>query len=409
MIGIIPDMRFKAAAMLLLLWQIPNVCHSSPKIIITPQISAEYQVDSNYFKSESNPHGMDTRVIKPGLAAGIKTARSLLKLTYSLHANYYRAHEASSNNFASNKNNYIGHLGILKTRTRPFDRVVIGLDDSYYMTRDAARSDIFSESVSRDRYGINRFTPVFFYEFENRFSTALRYRHTTIDYKQSVSENSTEHRTLFDLIYNFTRTALLDVEYQHWRHTYDQASSGYRSKQLGLILKKEYKYVSLEAGGGIHQRDFEKNFPEDLRTSTYRICIKARYPENPEPDPRSYLNVTAERNLNDTGSGDVYFIARRFTLEAGHLFFKKIMTNINGYYKTSYYKTDYGITQEGILELREDTTVSCAVKLKYLMAEGLAFSAEAGSETRESNLYGCDYKNNFLKFTVNFEYDLSSG
>jgi hypothetical protein len=381
---------------ILLILSFPVQGLAAGKITIKPKVSASWQLDSNFYKAETIERDVYTYLVQPGIELGYETPKSQVLLNYTLDSYYYDDKDTvPAGEQAADKEDYFGHTATLMARYRPLDRVLLGLDESYYRTRDPAQSDRFSNAIDRDKYSINRLTPLVFYEFGPKFTAGLRYRNTQTDYDLASREDSTENRTMFDLIYNLTRLTSLDLEYQRWKRDYDLTTSDYTSDQIKLIFRKQFKYFSFEVGGGYQEREFDDPTPKDIDVFTYRIAITGQNP--PAPDPwRSHITFAAEQNFNDSGTGDSYFEAHRFSLDAGHLFEEKILVGIEGYYQISDYET----------APREDKTYDISGSLGYLFTDWLTFSITVGFEERNSNLAGYDYDNRYYMAKLDFVYDL---
>ncbi|MBA7571414.1 hypothetical protein ES708_13177 [subsurface metagenome] len=379
------------------------------RFTIKPKIASSWQTDSNFFKAETGERDVHTYLLQPGIDLGFETARTDISLNYTLNAYYYDDRDTvPAGQQKADENDYVGHTVAFKSRYRVFDRLLIGLDDSYFKTRDAAQADDLGNSVDRDKYFINRLTPMLFYDFGAKFTAGLRYRNTEIDYSKGDKEDSSEHRGMFDLIYNLTRTASLDLEYQHWARDYDKTTSGYTSDQVVLILRKQFNYVTLEAGGGYHERDFDDAALDNIDTVAYRVAVRAQNPPAPDARPRSYLDFSAEMNLNDQGVADSYYKTHRFSLNAGHIFLEKIKVDAGGYYQRSDYERTTGLTPGGATELREDDTYYISGSIGYIFDDWLTFSVSASYEDRDSNLQGYDYDNRSIMATLELSHDLGS-
>ena len=196
------------------------------KFTIKPRVASSWQTDSNFFKAETGKREVYTYLLQPGIDLGFETAKTKLSLNYTLNAYYYDDQDTvPAGQQKADDNDYFGHTAVFRSRYQVFDRLLIGLDDSYFKTRDPAQSDDLSNSVDRDKFTINRLTPMLFYDFGPKFTTGLRYRNTETNYSKGDKEDSSEHRGMFDLIYNLSRTASLDLEYQHWVRGYDKTTS----------------------------------------------------------------------------------------------------------------------------------------------------------------------------------------
>ncbi len=407
-------MRFKRdrvvlLAIILISLSIPVVCLAA-RFNIKPKVSAGWRVDNNYYRAEAteSEREVETYLIQPGIELGIETAKSELLLDYTLDAYYYDDKDTvPPSQRASDENDYVGHIGILEAGYRPFDRVLLRLENHLYKTRDPAYSDTLSNAVDREKYVINRLTPMILYEFGPKFSIGLRYRNTETNYSRTSLEDSSEHRGIFDMIYNFTRTAALDLEYNHWERDYDRTTSDYTSDQLMLIFRKQFKALAFEAGGGYQDRNFDDSTVEDIDTFTYRIAITGQTPPEPET-PRSHISLAAELNLNDQGLGEEYYKAHRVSLTAGHRFLEKLLVSITGYYQKSDYENTTGLTPEGTIETRDDDTYDISGRIGCMFTDWLTLSITAGYEERDSNLAGHDYDNNYYIAELQFGHRLGA-
>ena len=382
------------------------------KITIKPTFHTSWQVESNYFKAETDERRVYTYLLQPGIDLGYKTAKSKLSLHYTLNAYYYNDREdiVPPGQRSADDDDYVGHTAVLQARHRATKRLLIGLDNSYHKTRDPAESDNFSNSIDMRKYYVNRLTPLIFYDFGPKFTLGLRYRHTVLDYLEETGddyEDSTENRGIFNFIYHFTRTTSFDLEYQHWQKDYDMATSDYTSDQIDLIFIKDFKYVSLEAGGGYHERDFDNPALGDIDIWNYIVTIMAeKEGDSEDSPPKSYIRLSAERNFNDQGVGDEYYAATTFTLDAGHIFMEKIKVDINGYYQICDYERTYGLTPEGTTELRNDDIYHISGDIGYMFTDWLTFFITAGYKKRDSNLAGYDYDNKYFIAKLAFGFDL---
>ena len=395
---------------------IPVVEAAAPKFIIKPMVTVSGRWESNFFKTENNEREVFTYLLQPGIQLGVETAKLKVLFNYTMEAYFYDdSSDVPAGERPADDLDYIGHLAALNITYTPFDRLTLGLNDSFYRTRYPTAYDRLSDSIERDQYDINRLTPMIFYDFENRFSAGLRYVRTDIKYSETESNDSTEHRGILNLLYDPTRTITFDFEYQHWMLGYELDDDiDYHSDQIKLIFQKRYKYYAFDLGVGYHMRDFENPAMEDADTFAYKVAILGQNPAPPEGRrhlgqvfvrTKSHFYLAAERNFNNYGAN---YTANRFTLDVGHVFLHKIEARVKGYYQMSDYETALGLTPAGNLETRDDDTYNISGSLAYLFTERLDLSLTAGFEDRNSNLAGQDYENKYVILRLNFNFDFKS-
>jgi hypothetical protein len=380
---------------------------AAEKITITPRLAVGWQVDDNFFEAEAMSRQVSTFLVQPGVDVGAETAKALGSANLTLnHYSYRDIDSVPAGQDPADEDDYTGYVLTLKGRYRPSPRLLLGLEDSLFKTRDPAQSDVFSNSISREKYTINRVTPQVFYEFDPKFSAGLKYRYTDTDYDPATGEDSSEHRAIFDLLYNLGPKASLDLEYQHWNRDYTLTTSDYSSAQVNLIFRRQFKYFSLEAGGGYHARGFDKQTVEDIDIFTFRVAAIGQNPPAPDPTPRSSIAVALEQNLNDQGIGEEYFIARRLSLSARRLLRERIIGTGELFYQISDYEITTGLTPGGTIALREDETFGIFGSLGYLITDWVTVSLTAGYEQRDSNLAGLSYDNTYFMAKADLNYRL---
>jgi hypothetical protein len=377
----------------------PVTAMSQGNLTLNPKVSGTLRTDGNFYKAETDEREVRTQLVQPGFELDYETAKSRISLDYTANVYDYEDQDALMPGWTmAEEEDYVGHTAVLDMRAQPTDRLTLGLSESYYYTRDPGQSDVFSNSVTRNKYYINRLTPMLIYDLGAKFSAVFRYRHTKTDYSEEVSEGSTENRGMFDMVYNFNRTTSLDLEYQYWTRDYN-VSSDYESGQIRLIFRKQYKYFRLEAGGGYHERNFDEPGLENIDVITYRAALIGQNP--PEVSmPRSYISLVAETNFNDSGVGNKYYEATRYSMKVGRVFMEKFPVDLEAVYQNSDYEKWVGLTPAGTLEIREDDTTSVELKAGYILNDYMVFSVAAGNQERESNIAGRSYDNNYLLGTV---------
>lgn len=384
-----------------LIMSLPVSALSQGKFTLKPKISTTYRIDDNFWKAEAVEREVKISIIRPGFELGYGTEKTSISLDYTTDIYYYRDRDDLLPGWKpASDEDFVGHTGSLDIKTKPTERLTLGVSDSYMLTRDPAQADRFSNAVTRNKYYINRLTPMMFYNFGAKFGAGLKYRYTRTNYSEDVSEGSTENRGIFDLVYNLNKSTSLDLEYQYWARDYT-VSSDYTSNQIKAILRKQYKYFTLQAGGGYHNRSFDKAGLEDVSMATWNFGLTGQYPST-AATPTSYISLDAESNFNDSGTGDRYYEATRFALGAGHVFKGKVPFDLKASYQNSDYETETGLTPAGTIELRDDDTSNIEASLGYIISEYLVLKFITGYEDRDSNIVGRSYTNSYIMGRLEF-------
>ena len=129
---------------------------------IVPKLAASWQYDSNYFLANTNERPVFTYLLQPGIDIGIQTAKSSVRLDYTLNAYWYDDRDTVPPlERDASDDDYVGHTADLQMRYQAFDRLQFGLDDLFLVTRDPAQSDAVSNSILRLKYRLNALTPFF--------------------------------------------------------------------------------------------------------------------------------------------------------------------------------------------------------------------------------------------------------
>ena len=384
------------------------------KIVIKPHVDVSWQADSNFWWAETNEQEVFTYLVRPGITFGYQTDKSLIQLDYTLNGYWYGDRDTPPPGVRkASDDNYIGHTLNLLGSTRQIDeRLLVGVREDFYLTRDPAQSDTFSDSTLRNKYFINRVEPFAFYEFSDRFTAGVRYRNTITNYLESDLEDSTENRGLVDLIYNISKTSSLDLDYQVWGRDYSKSTSAYLSNQVMLAYRQQFRILALEAAAGYQYRSFDHNNLDSIHIIPWRAGVEFSTdptpisPLLPEEQKKSFVSLMLAQDFNDQGLGESYFKADRLTLKAGHVFLERIPVEFNGYYQRSNYEFWTGITSSGSTALRDDDTYKVYCSVGYIFLRWFTFSIKPGYEKRNSNIVGRSYEDKTIMAQLEFQYDV---
>lgn len=280
------------------------------------------------------------------------------------------------------------------------DRLSLGLDENFSLTRDPAGADAFSNSVDREKYLLNRLSPNAYYELGERFGLGANYENLLTDYADD-GEDSMQNLGGLDLYYNLTRQSAVYLSYEYWMRDYDQTSTDYTSNRVKLNYEQQINYLTLSAGAGYHNRSFDNDTTDDLDAFSWNLTVDWQNPPQPETEPKTFMNLTIAQDLNDAGDGDSYYIATRAEGEVGHIFQEKFVTSLGGYIQESDYELFLGEASD-----RSDTTYSVNGTVGYKFWRNGQLNFEVGYTDRDSDLAGSSYSNTYGLVSLDFGLDL---
>ena len=370
-----------------------SIC-TAQRLGITPKLSTSWQVDSNYYHAQDLEREVYTYKFQPGLKVDFEAAKTNLMIDYSLDAHYYDDRDSvPPGKQPTDDDDFVGHTLTGEARYQAFDRLLVGLNESFYKTRDPAQSDIFSNSIDREKYYINQVTPLVVYDFGPKFTVSLRYRRTDIEYYPANIEDSDENRGLVNLVYNFTRRSSVDFEFQYWKKDYNAITSDYAANQTKLIFRKQLRIFEISAGAGYQNRSFDDSGLDDIDVFTYNLNLDG---DGMLGNRRTYISLNVEQNFNDQSIGSNYYTATRFILKGGYEFSSKL----SGDAQASYMAADYERTR------RDDDIYELSGSIGYKVSRWLTFSVTGGIEKRDSDIPGLDYDNTYFIANLEFAYNL---
>ncbi len=362
------------------------------KMVIKTLFTAGVGYEDNYFLSEDDERAVMNYYIRPGIEFGYTTAKSNLLFNYVLDANWYDEKDSTpEGEVGIDDFDYAGHDMELSADTQITDRLNIGLDDTYILTRDPDRLDYYSNEIIRQKYAKNILTPHLLYQFGEKFSVKASYSNTNIDYSEDADEGSQEDRVAFTLHYNLNSLNSLDLQYQYWQKEYDETASEYDSNQVLFVFNRELKYYTISVNGGYQNRAFDNGLQEDTDGFVWGASLSGTRPQ---------MLFSLSQNYNDTAVNDAYYLATRFTASIGHRFLEKLNAKIEGYYQFS----DYLKNSDD----REDNSWATSCRVDYLRNDYLSFFIEPGYEARDSSLSGNDYENVYIFLGIQINYDFGA-
>lgn len=357
---------------------LPRITKAEKKF--TPRLSLEQEYNDNWFRAEEDEVEFWVTRVSPGFSFEAVTGRSRAALDFDYS---YSWHNTTDNDVSASNENYHGVDLSLDTAYRPTSRLTMGLTNEFFLTREPASTDQFSNVEDRELYWRNRLLPSLLYDIGEKGEAILGYRYERLNWVSNTDpgqSDSDEHRGIFTLTYHFNPTNHLDLESQYWHRDYDENDlSDYDSYQSKLIYRHEFNtYLSGEAGAGYQHRDYDDSDLGDEDLFVFHGGLTGA-------TDRSKLEIYAERSMVDYTTEDDYFDATRASLFAQHIVLEALRIYAGGYYQNSDYQNSS----------RDDDTYNGYGGLGYRFFRKLfEVSLEYNYTERDSNRPGRDYQEN---------------
>lgn len=342
------------------------------------------QYDSNFYYDPVDEIGVTSYLVQPGIELGYETGKSKIALHYTLDANFYDK---------STEDDFYGHTASLIGDFEISDRLSFSLSDDFVKTRDSADLDDLGNIRIREKYNQNRLRTVFSLDFKPKFTTAFGYQNWITDYDNDLIVDSNGNQGILDLIYHMNSSTSLDLEYHYWDMDYDGSISDYNSNQLSLVVRKEWRIVSLEAAVGYQNRKFDAAGQDDLDVVPYRFTLYGQ-----TSSKKSRFSFSAAQNFNFLNtSAQGYYEANRLSLTFDHDLTNKTTVGVYGYFQNSDYESS----------IREDDLYNIWAYINYQIKDWLALYFSVGYENRESTISLLEYKNTEFMGLLRFSHDIA--
>lgn len=381
------------------MWMSVSTVHA--KINIEPVIITSYGYDSNFWKAEDDETAVGTVQIRPGVRTKYDTGKTIINFDAFLEAYMYHDYDTPPVGVQdADDDNYLGAFVEFSGVTRLTDRIDLGLDETFSLTRDSAASDDFYDSIDREKYYINSLSPNVYYDFGNKFGIGLSYLNLWTAYI-GEGEDSVQNQGMIDVDYNFTETSRVFLSYEFYSRDYADETSTYTSNRLKLNAEHQFNYFIVNAGAGYHKRSFDEAGLDDIDKFSWNVGLSGQNPPAPEADPKTYMDLTISQDINDAGSGNSYYTATKAELELGHIFIERVETSLSGYVQNSNYEFYQGASSD-----RDDTTYAVSGLVGYKFLRRGQVNLELGYKNRDSNEEGKSYSDTYGMISLEFGLDL---
>lgn len=361
---------------------------------VIPTFSISGGTEENLFRTEDNERQVFRYLLQPGIRFVYDRGKSSVNIAYALNAHFFEdLDDVPEGEKDADEDNYVGHSFFFSAKTSPTAKLSVGLEDAFILTEEPSKAERFANDIERDRYRINRLTPMLFYQFNRRFSIDLRYRNVITDYDDS-DEDSVEHGGIAGLSYHFSPTASMTLGYQYWDRNYDVDVSDFTAEQIGLTFRKQAKYNIYEAGIGYQMRDFDEDFRDEEEALTYNLSFTRELSE------ATYARLAFEQNFNESGIPDNFFEATQFSMSLGKVFRDRVPVTLQGFYRMADYPQFREFAPGEDFEEREDDRYGISASVGYKFTRWLTLTLAGGYENNDSNIEDFDYENSFINLII---------
>jgi hypothetical protein len=363
---------------------------------VKPHVVVDWERDSNFNYTETNEKTVHTYSVKPGIDLAYVTDKSKISLDYYFQVFRYDDQEENIlGQVDADEYDYTAHNARFNAQTQISHRLLLGLDNTFWKTRDQANSDENTNSEERFKYTLNRFSPGLVYDFGNKFGLGLKYTNLYTNYSDDdpgEGEDSMENRGTMTWFYNFNSRTTFDLDYQYWNRDYDKNTSDYDSSQVMVNYTRHFNHLKLKAGVGYHSREFDNVVPSgDIDKVVWKFTGIWTM-------PKTTMELSFGSNLNDSGTGNSYYDSTRLDAKITHRFTPKIRGHVSGFFQNAEYETFD----------REDDRWQVALGGDYRILPCLSIGLAGGFEERDSDAAGRDYENEYVMIKARFDYDMGT-
>ncbi len=370
------------------------------KFRVVPTFSVAAGAEDNFYRTKDDERDVFELLIQPGLQVEYDTGRTLFSLGYSLNSHsYWDIDDPPAGEKDADDDNYIGHTFSFLGRTIPTNKITLGLEDVFHRTNERSKADRLANDIRRERFYVNRFTPMVYYQMTRRISLDLRYRNTITEYDDETDEDSIEHAGIVGLNYEFRPTWWLSLGYEYADRDYDVDVSDYTQDHISLSLRKQSKYNLYEASVGYADRQFDAREDEDTVTWMLAFTRQLGYD--------TYTRIALEQNFNQSGIAENFFRATQASLRFGKTFRGgRIPVTLNTFYREGDYRQDSILLPDGDIEDREDERYGIQASIGYNLFRWMTLLLTAGYENNDSNLERYEYDNTYVTLGVNTAFNI---
>jgi hypothetical protein len=339
-----------------------------------------------------------------GALAKLETRKNRLDFSYKVRKVFYWDYEDDDGIDTTNLN-YLAQNLNLEAATQLSDRVRIGIEESYLVSRRPREYYVMTDRTSAARYWANRVAPYVEYQLGKKIFLMLKYKYDVLRYTERsiiYDEDATENRGYLTLKYRLNPRRAVDLDYQYWQRDHE-ISPSYHTNQVTVGYEHLFRVLRGEARCGYLRRTWKEEIEGRVKNRqgfVYKVSASAQ-------TQKSRASLGVEETQSDlTGFGSDYRV-RMLSWGLGHTFLGKVSVDLGGYYQQCRYQELLTTTETGATEKRRDDIWNINTTIEYPIHKWLSLSLSFSHSERESNdtgIYG-DYAGNQILLTIKPRYE----
>jgi hypothetical protein len=363
---------------------------------LTLDIKNEY--DDNIFSTEKNQSRDLITYINPGLQINSRGLRYAIALDYQMAVTKY-ADLDSAPGINLRELDYIGHNLRLMAKRMINDRLKVGVEELFLLSRRPTDVSFATNQISAAKYFRNWVSPYLEHQLSDRTSLRLKFRFDTLHYLETLTpsdENSSAYSVDVTLGHELNSRTNVYVDARALTRDYE-ISTNYNAYQavVGITRKFNPRYRG-EISFGAQQKYFDKQIKGQVGDTTRMIGMAKLVRET----KKTLAELSFSHYPADLGMENSYYSVDRASLNFFYSPYSKTSLAASIFFEGLGYDEEKGLTESGHWEKRDDKLYGGDFLIQYTLKRWLILSLGYTRIERDSNLINSDYKENRVFFSI---------
>lgn len=363
---------------------------------LTLDVTNEY--DDNIFSTEKNQSRDLITYINPGLQLNMRGLRYAIALDYQMAVTKY-ADVDSAPGIDLRDLDYIGHNLRLMAKRMINDRLKVGVEELFLLSRRPTDVSFAAKQISAAKYYRNWVSPYLEQQLSDRISLRLKFRFDTLHFLETFTpddEDTSGYSVAATLGYELNPRTDVYFDARAMTRTYD-ISTDYNAYQavVGMTRKFNPRYRG-EISLGAQQKYFDKEIKGQVEDTTSMIGMAKLVRET----KKTIAELSFAHFPADLGVGNSYYSVDRASLDFSYSPYAKTRLSASIFFEGLGYDEEKGYTESGHWGKRDDKLYGGDLLIQYTLKNWLILSLGYTRIERDSNLRNSDYKENRVFFSI---------